>query len=239
MDRQIVLKQDILDALSAVGMCAGQTVMVHCSLSALGYVCGGAQPVIEALLQMVGETGTIMMPTQSWKNLDPESGVHWQEPQEWWQLIRDNWPAYDKRITPTNTMGAVAEMFRTWPGTFRSDHPARSVAANGQHAQFLTENHDLSNIFGDGSPIARLYDLDGYVLLVGVGYDKNTSLHLADAVRSTPASTTVWSTARSWKTASACGRSTAHFLSTAKTSTRSALLLSVDARCVRRLSVTV
>lgn len=181
MNRQIVLKQDILDALSAVGMCAGQTVMVHCSLSALGYVCGGAQPVIEALLQMVGEAGTIMMPTQSWKNLDPESGVHWQEPQEWWQLIRDNWPVYDKRITPTNTMGAVAEMFRTWPGTFRSDHPARSVAANGQHAQFLTENHDLSNIFGDGSPIARLYDLDGYVLLVGVGYDKNTSLHLADA----------------------------------------------------------
>lgn len=65
MDRQIVLKQDILDALSAVGMCAGQMVMVHCSLSALGYVCGGAQPVIEALLQAVGETGTIMMPTQS------------------------------------------------------------------------------------------------------------------------------------------------------------------------------
>lgn len=181
MDRQIVLKQDILDALSAVGMRAGQTVMVHCSLSALGYVCGGAQPVIEALLQTVGETGTIMMPTQSWKNLDPESGVHWQEPQEWWQLIRDNWPAYDKHITPTNTMGAVAEMFRTWPGAHRSDHPARSVAANGRHAQFLTENHDLSNIFGDGSPIARLYDLDGYVLLVGVGYDKNTSLHLADA----------------------------------------------------------
>ena len=134
MDRQIVLKQDILDALSAVGMRPGQTVMVHCSLSALGYVCGGAQPVIEALLQTVGDAGTIMMPTQSWKNLDPASGVHWQEPQEWWQLIRDNWPAYDKRITPTNTMGAVAEMFRTWPGTLRSDHPARSVAANGPRA---------------------------------------------------------------------------------------------------------
>lgn len=41
-------------------------------------------------------------------------------------------------------MGAVAEMFRTWPGTLRSDHPARSVAANGQRAQFLTENHDVS-----------------------------------------------------------------------------------------------
>ena len=68
MDRKIVLKQNILDALSAVGMRVGQTVMVHCSLSALGYVCGGSQSVIEALLQAVGETGTIMMPTQSWKN---------------------------------------------------------------------------------------------------------------------------------------------------------------------------
>ena len=144
MERKIVLKKDLLDAFQKVGVKAGQTVMVHCSLSALGFVCGGAQVVIEALMESVGEDGTLMMPTQSWKNLDPTSGVHWQEPQEWWQLIRDNWPAW------------------------------------GRYAQFLTENHDLSNIFGDGSPIGKLYELDGYVLLIGVGYDKNTSLHLAD-----------------------------------------------------------
>ena len=77
-------------------------------------------------------------------------------------------------------MGAVAEMFRKWPGAMRSDHPARSVAAKGKNANYLTENHDLSNIFGEGSPIAKLYELDGYVLLMGVDYDKNTSLHLAD-----------------------------------------------------------
>ncbi len=164
MDRQIVLKQDILDALSAVGMCAGQAVMVHCSLSSLGYVCGGAQPVIEALLQTVGEAGTIMMPTQSWKNLDPESGVHWQEPQEWWQLIRDNWPAYDKRITPTNTMGAVAEMFRTWPGTFRSDHPARSVAANDQRVW-----KEYRTLFVDGE------DFDE----IGAAFERECPVHTA------------------------------------------------------------
>lgn len=181
MERKIVLKQDILDALAQAGVKPGQAIMVHTSLSSLGFVCGGAQVLIEALLESVGPEGTIMMPTQSWKNLDPAAGVHWQEPEQWWQLIRDNWPAYDKAITPTNSMGAVAEMFRKWPGSLRSDHPARSVAANGKYAQYLTENHDLSNIFGEGSPIARLYELDGYVLLIGVGYDKNTSLHLADA----------------------------------------------------------
>lgn len=179
--QKLVKKQDILDALSQAGVRPGQAILVHTSLRSLGYVCGGAQTIIEALLAAVGPEGTIMMPTQSWKNLDPESGVHGEVSEADWPIIRENWPAYDKRITPTNTMGAVAEMFRQWPETCRSDHPARSVAANGKYAQFLTKDHDLSNIFGDGSPIGRLYELNGYVLLLGVGYDKNTSLHLADA----------------------------------------------------------
>ena len=180
MERKMVTKQDILEALEKVGVCKGQVLMVHTSLSSLGYVCGGAQVVIEALLEGVGREGTIMMPTQSWKNLDPATGVHWEVSESCWPLIRENWPAYDKNITPTNTMGAVAEMFRQWPGTVRSDHPARSVAAWGKDATWLTADHDLSNIFGDGSPVGKLYELDGLVLLMGVGYDKNTSLHLAD-----------------------------------------------------------
>lgn len=189
--RKLVTPNDIKDALKKVGLKKGQVVMVHASLSSLGYVCGGAQSIIEALMDIVGEEGTIMMPTQSWKNLDPKTGVYWQEPEEWWPIIRENIPAYDKRITPTNTMGAVSEMFRQWPGTLRSDHPARSVAAWGYYAKFLTENHDLSNIFGDNSPIGRLYNLDGQVLLIGVGYDKNTSLHLADARAEYPSKHTI------------------------------------------------
>ena len=184
MERKIVVKQDVLDALVALGVKSGQTIMVHTSLSSLGFVCGGAQIIIEALLETVGNEGTIVMPTQSWKNLDPCAGVHWDEPEAWWPIIRENWPAYHKDITPTNTMGAVAEMFRKWPGTVRSDHPARSVAAYGKYADYLTKDHDLSNIFGEGSPIGKLYELDAFVLLIGVGYDKNTSLHLAD-VRAT------------------------------------------------------
>lgn len=181
MSRALVLKADITASLRELGLEPGDIVIVHCSLGSFGFVCGGAQTVIEALLERVGAEGTVMMPTQSWKNLDPESGVHWEEPREWWQAIRDNWPAYDPDITPTNTMGAVAEMFRRWPGARRSAHPARSVAAWGRCADYLTREHDLSNIFGDGSPIGRLYELDAKVLLMGVGYDKNTSLHLADA----------------------------------------------------------
>ena len=175
-----VIKSDIADALRAVGLQRGDSVMVHTSLGKIGYVCGGAQAVIEALTETVGEDGTIMMPTQSWKNLDPETGVHWDVDETDWDRIRENWPAYNKAITPTITMGAVAEMFRSWPGAVRSDHPARSVAAWGKHAEYLTENHDISDIFGDTSPIGKLYELDGKVLLIGVDYDKNTSIHLAD-----------------------------------------------------------
>lgn len=189
--RKLVIPEDIKTAFRDAGIKKGQTIMVHTSLSSLGYVCGGAQSLIEALMECVGEEGTIMMPTQSWKNLDPATGVYWEEPEEWWSAIREYMPAYDKRITPTNTMGAVPEMFHQWPGTIRSDHPARSVAAWGRYAKYLTENHDLSNIFGDGSPIGRLYELDGYVLLIGVGYDKNTSLHLADARADYPSKHTV------------------------------------------------
>ena len=190
-ERKIVIPEDIKTALKEVGVRKGQTVMVHTSLSSLGYVCGGAQSVIEALIESVGCEGTIMMPTQSWKNLDPQTGVYWQEPEEWWPVIREYIPAYDKRITPTNTMGAVSEMFRQWPKTLRSDHPARSVAAWGQYAKYLIENHDLSDIFGESSPIGRLYELDGYVLMIGVGYDKNTSLHLADVRAEYPGKHTV------------------------------------------------
>ena len=103
---QVILKDEIIQKLKEVGLKSGDTVMVHTSLGKMGYVCGGAQTVIEALMEVVGDSGTIMMPTQSWKNLDPETGVHWEAEQKDWQLIRDNWPAYDKNLTPTNTMRA-------------------------------------------------------------------------------------------------------------------------------------
>lgn len=80
-ERPIILKQDLLEGLQSIGIEKGQSIMVHTSLSSFGYVCGGAQVIIEALLEGVGEEGTIMMPTQSWKNLDPSYGVHWEEPE--------------------------------------------------------------------------------------------------------------------------------------------------------------
>ena len=81
---EVILKEDIARQLRKVGLEQGDTVMVHTSLKRMGYVCGGAQTVIEALIEVVGDTGTILMPTQSWKNLDPEEGVHWEADEADW-----------------------------------------------------------------------------------------------------------------------------------------------------------
>lgn len=190
--REILTKEDLMAGFRNCGVKAGQHLFVHTSLSRLGYVVGGAETLIRALLEIVGEEGTLMMPSQTWKNLDPSTGVHWEAKAEWWPVIREHWPAYDKEITPAIGMGAVAEMFRKWPGAKRSDHPARSVAAVGRYADDLTRDHDLSNIFGQGSPIDRLYRLNGRILLIGVGYDKNTSLHLAESIAAFPGKKNVY-----------------------------------------------
>ncbi|PRR81635.1 aminoglycoside N(3)-acetyltransferase [Clostridium vincentii] len=179
-ERVILTKKDLIQQFKSCGVAEGQTIFVHTSLKKLGFVVGGAETLIRALLEIVGKEGTLMMPSQTWKNRDPSTGVHQEAPEEWWPIIRQNWPAYDKEVTPSITMGIVAEMFRKWPGAKRTNHPARSIAAVGKHSEYITKEHDLSNIFGENSPLDKLYKLDGYVLLIGVGYEKNTSLHLAE-----------------------------------------------------------
>ncbi len=176
-----LLRSDIADALRRSGLARGENLIAHVSLSSLGWVVGGAETILRAIFELIGPEGSLMMPAQTWKNLDPSTGVHWEVSESLWPLIRREWPAFDPLVTPAIGMGAVPEMLRTWPGSVRSCHPARSFCANGPKAAQLMADHDLSNIFGEGSPLAKLYDLDGSILLLGVGHDKNTSLHLAES----------------------------------------------------------
>ncbi len=172
--------ESLAEKFRACGLASGQTVLVHTAMSKLGWVIGGAPAVIMALIEVLGDTGTLMMPAHTGSNTDPKDWQAPPVPEEWWQMVRDHTPAYDPLTTPTREMGAVAELFRTWPGMLRSDHPVVSFAARGPNAQFLTANHSLTDDLGDSSPLGKLYDLDGYVLLLGVGHGNNTSLHLAE-----------------------------------------------------------
>src|SRR5688572_14581990 len=101
------------------------------AMSKLGWVVGGAESVVQGLLAAVGESGTIMMVTNSYNNTDPYEWQHPPVPEAWWQIIRDHTPAYNPLTTPTTGMGVVPELFRTWPGAVRSGHPAFSLAALG------------------------------------------------------------------------------------------------------------
>lgn len=170
----------IAEQLAACGLEAGQTVLVHSALSRLGWVTGGPVTVVQALLRVLTPTGTLMMPTHTSDNSEPS---YWQNPpvpEAWWPVIREHSPAFDPAITPTRKMGALVECFRSWPGVLRSGHPTCSFAALGPHAAFLTNDHRLESTLGEHSPLARLYDLDGYILLLGVDHGNNTSLHLAE-----------------------------------------------------------
>ncbi|MBI2943796.1 MAG: AAC(3) family N-acetyltransferase [Candidatus Wallbacteria bacterium] len=166
--------------LGQLGVKPAMTLMVHTSLSALGFVAGGPVAVVQALLDTLGPEGTLAMPTHSADLSDPANWHNPPVPEAWWPTLRAETPAYDPRYTPTWKMGAVADVFRAWPGTLRSAHPSVSFSARGPQAQRLTSTHELDFALGEGSPLARLYDLDGWVLLLGVGHERNTSFHLAE-----------------------------------------------------------
>jgi aminoglycoside 3-N-acetyltransferase len=166
--------------LRALGVNAGDTVIVHSSLSSLGWVNGGAVAVVQALCDAVTDAGDIVMPTHSNQNSDPADWRRPPVPEGWVETLRTTLPPFDPDLTPTTHMGQIVEVFRRLPGALRSRHPVTSFAAWGRHAETLTGDHAYENCLGEGSPLAHVYDLDGKVLLMGVGYDRNTSFHLAE-----------------------------------------------------------
>ncbi|MNJ50892.1 SPBc2 prophage-derived aminoglycoside N(3')-acetyltransferase-like protein YokD [compost metagenome] len=171
------LKED----LSKLGVREGMTVLVHSSFKSLGeWVLGGPVSVILALEQAIGQNGILVMPTHTGDLSDPAGWVNPPVPEAWWEAIRAQMPPYDRDLTPCSRMGIIPESFRKQRGVIRSGHPQVSFAAWGAHADDIVAGHELDNGLGECSPLARIYDRDGWVLLLGVGHGNNTSLHLAE-----------------------------------------------------------
>jgi aminoglycoside 3-N-acetyltransferase len=141
---------------------------------------GGPAAVILALEEVLGPHGTLVMPTHTGHLTDPAQWQHPPIPEAWWEMVRQTMPAFDLDLTPTREMGAIPETFRKQKGVLRSFHPHVSFAAWGAHAAVVTASHALHDGLGEESPLARIYDLDGLILLLGAGHANNTSLHLAE-----------------------------------------------------------
>lgn len=172
------IKRDLIK----LGVKRGDLLLVHSSLSSIGWVCGGAQSVITALMEILGPEGTLVMPSHSgdWSN-----PLHWENPPvpfAWISIIQENMPAYDPYLTKTRGMGTIAELFRLQPGVIRSNHPQLSFSAIGPLSQKVLSCHHLFPQLGINSPLGNMYELNAKVLLLGVHYDSNTCFHLAETL---------------------------------------------------------
>lgn len=180
-ERMPVTVDSLVHDFEALGLQQGMTVIVHTSMSRLGWVAGGAQAIIQALELVLGAGGNLVMPTHSTQLSDPARWENPPVPEAWWPIIREQMPAFDAALTTTRAMGVVAETFRRKPDVVRSAHPHVSFAARGPAAAHITAGHLPGTGFGDESPLARIYELEGHVLLLGVDHANDTSLHLAEA----------------------------------------------------------
>lgn len=165
----MITEPRLRDDLVALGVAPGDLLTVHSSLSSLGWVEGGAPTVVHALLETLGDEGTLAMPAATPQCAAPPGA----------DAAPPGLPVFDRATTPTR-MGAIAEAFRTWPGTVRSAHPLESVCARGPQADAIVADHPLPFSEGPGTPFGRLADLGSGVLLLGVGFNRCTALHLAE-----------------------------------------------------------
>jgi aminoglycoside 3-N-acetyltransferase len=159
---KVLTYAEILSGLRELGLSSGDRVMVHSSMTALGKVEGGADTVIDALLEAVGPKGLVVVPTFACKApFDPK-----------------------ERNTP---LGLIANTFWKRPNAVRSYHPTHSVAAIGEGAAELISEHEKApTAYGEGTPYYDLAIEGGKILLMGVDQDRNTTLHTVEAMADAP-----------------------------------------------------
>lgn len=164
-----------------LGLAPGDAVMVHASLRAVGPVLGGPTELIDAILDAVGEPGTVLVYLGGPSPFDDRGRGCYSPDDE--AFIAEHCPVFDAYHTPASRdFGMFAEFFRTRPGVRCSDQIGARMAAIGAAAEALTRDHPLDYGLGRDSPLARLCDRGGKLLLLGSDLDNVTLLHYAEAL---------------------------------------------------------
>ena len=176
----LVARSGLARDLSKLGLEPGGVAMVHCRMSSLGRVVGGAETVVHALLDALGPEGTLMAYT-GWQDEPPDDLDALDD--ETRRIYLEEHPAYDPRVALSRREhGRVPEALRTWPGARHSLHPEAGVAAVGPLAEVLTASHPYDDAYGAGTPYARLVELGGGVAMLGAPLETVTLVHHAEAI---------------------------------------------------------
>ena len=175
-----ITKEVLIHKFSQLGIKQGDTLLVHASLSSLGYVVGGAEALYYALREVIGNEGTIVVSSQTVEISDPASWQYPPVPQEWHDVIRLSIPAYSKELSYSKAMGAFSQLVGILPDSIRSNHPMYSFTAIGEKASEIIGQDSFDFPFGDKSTLGRMYSIGAKVLMIGTDFETNTSLHLAE-----------------------------------------------------------
>ena len=160
-------KADLKHDLAAMGLTGNETILIHSSMKSIGPVEGGADTVLDALMEFFAE-GLLLLPTHTWRFINEENRV------------------FDVRRSPC-CVGILPELFRQRPGVVRSLHPTHSMAAYGKDAAAYLEGElDANTPCTPGGCYDRLRAAHGKVLLLGVTHARNTFIHSVEEVLNVP-----------------------------------------------------
>ncbi len=162
-------KVDLIKGFKEIGLERGDVVMVHSSLSSIRFVKGGPKTVVEALLEVIGEEGTLVMPTNPMRG-----GVL--------KHCKSGDFVFDHKKSKAYT-GAIPNALLKFKGIHRSIHPSHSVAAFGKFSKFVTETHHIGNrTCGKNSPWAKIIELNGKVFGLGITIAWTTQYHYLEDI---------------------------------------------------------
>ncbi len=159
LNERMASQEEIVGRLQALGVERGDLLVVHTSFSRVKPVDGGPRGLITALRDAIGDEGTLVMPSMADDDDNP----------------------FDPNTSTCRWLGVVADTFRWQPGVLRSDNP-HAFAAVGPKAREILRDHPIDVPHGIDSPIGRVYEMDGRILLLGVTHESNTAIHLAENI---------------------------------------------------------
>ncbi|MFI6485474.1 aminoglycoside 3-N-acetyltransferase [Nonomuraea sp. NPDC050663] len=178
-----VTRSDLAADMRELGLRPGDAVLAHGALSRVGRLLNGPDAVVGALLDAVSPGGTVLAYTDWDARYDVLLDADGRIPPPW----RPHVPAFDPATSrASRDNGALPEFLRTWPQARRSGSPGASVAALGAQAAWFTNNHPIDYGYGPGSPLAKLVEVKGKVIMIGAPWDTMTLLHHAEHLADVP-----------------------------------------------------